>query len=316
MKNNIIILFLLVSLSSCNFFNSKKEEKKVDTSKEIKQDIGSPKTAIERTKYMNSLPMYDSTLLQNKINELPKNSFGNRSVAVWGIGPDHRVYKWGGVLWEEPNPQARLKWVDVSVYGGGVWGVGADRRVYIWNGVTWTEPNPNAALHYISAISGGLAVGLGSQGRLYITYDAGLNWSRFTSIEGIQWTSVGNSSTNFFWGVDANFNPIYYENTTNSWIHKTAPSQIQNIAATWADGAWAIKHHDGNLPNSIYRSIDGISFSEPNSQANLQMISAYDSSTAWGIGEKNRVFTTNNGGLNWSEPNPDARLIHVSIGND
>ena len=265
---------------------------------------------------MNSRPIQDESILKKFIQNNKELRSTKSSGSVWGIGHNDRVFCWNGSSWDEPNPQARLRWVECASYGGAVWGVGDDLRVYKWNGNSWDEPNPMASLYNISAFTDMCAVGIGDEGVLFITLDGGQSWSRLTEIKNVYLVSVGNFTSNFIWGIDSGtWRPFYLNPNDLTWEYFDLSFSAIRISAMFpCCGAWIIKGGDNSW--GIHKTIDGgNTWVEPNPKAGLHMISAgSDDLTAWGKGYNNRVFKTTNGGESWSEPNPKAGLRHVSFG--
>lgn len=261
---------------------------------------------------MKKLPDYSLKKLPKDTAEALNNlqQKAGSSGTVWGTGRDGRVYLWNGRSWDEPNPAARLKYVETGTLGPGVWGVGADQRVYNWNGSSWDEPNPYAGLYSISAFNSNIAVGVGWKGRLYITWNGGLHWERFfPSHENFSKVSVGHLSQNFFWGVkDFPQHTKLWHFNGSSLETITTPFEVQDMSATTgSDGVWAV-----DLDKKIHKW-DGHSWYQPNPEAGLYYIDCtggYDE--AWGIGYNDRIFKTVDSGASWSEPNPEAKLFHLS----
>lgn len=275
----------------------------------------------ERAAYMTSLPMYDAGEFHRKVKGVTKDE--SRNSSVWGVGTDDRVYKWTGSYWHEPNPAARLRVVEVGSNGTGVWGVGTDTRVYKWTGSYWHEPNPAAGLYDIAAMSADIAVGIGNMGKLYITYNGGVSWSAFTTINNINIVSMGDYY-NFLWARDASGAFKYFNTSTLSWETKPNPSStaiIKDISAMFGGGVWTAhynSYYSGGevVPDwdsaEVYYSNNGITFWQPNPAAGLGCVSSSGGTVAWGIGKENKVYKTNNTGGSWYQPNLAARLDHVS----
>lgn len=273
-------------------------------------------TRVQASDEMSQLPMFDLSQLDNRDNT---NTAKSDEVA-WGIGEiestgNGRVFKSTnlGVSWSEPNTAARLKYVEVAA-DGSVWGVTSNRNIWKWNGTSWALLS--GLLDQVSPVSSTTAIGVSfsNNGKLYITTNGGTSWSQFTTIENVEWVSVG-SSTNNIWIIrrnNVNQRVINKWNTsTLVWdFYTTYGNNNVSVSAMLATGAWRV-----NSSNDVYRSDNGVNFFEPNTSATLNMISGIDSSVAWGLGSgtTKRIFRTTNGGANWAEPNSAARLTHISV---
>lgn len=313
---NFLVLMVLV-LSSCE------KEKIVPQHDEVEQCIEDTVESMdaERADYMSSLPSYRVDEFHREMRKLTKSD--DRTSQVWGTASNNRVYKWTGSYWSEPNPAARLKFVEVGSYGTGVWGIGTDQRVYKWTGSYWHEPNPSAGLYGIAALSADIAVGIGNLGKLYITYNGGANWMSFTNITGVREISMGDYY-NFLWATDMYGNFKYFNSSTTSWELKANPSSapIRDHSAMFGGGVWTTHYNtitylsgdteiDWNSAE-VHYSNDGINFWEPNPAAGLARISSNGGTVAWGLGKENKVYKTNNIGASWFQPNTAARLVHIT----
>jgi len=337
MKRRVVVMFCLgLLLSSCNKeevqVNIQKDVGNIDekltfidkvssvvTLDDVSDDFLKDKNfkeviPLEKVKYMNSLPFTDLEEYSRKLGELKLQ--GDRAHEVWGVGNNERVYKYNGSGWSEPNPAAHLKFVEVGSYGSGVWGVGSDTRIYKWNESTnsWDEPNPNAGGYYITAYSETVAIVMGYGGTLYITYDGGVKWERFTHVTGVRWMSVVNFLNNC-WIVYSNARIYQFGYSSQQWGYRPTPGNgnIRRVSAMFTNGAYSIESPSLDIYKD-YGINSGITVYQPNVNAGAYLISSdsYGDLGAWALGSNDRVFKTTTGGGSWTEPNPGAGLVHIS----
>jgi hypothetical protein len=228
-------------------------------------------------------------------------------VAVWGVGPDERVWKWDGVSWFEPNPAARLSQISVGKLWSDlcVWGLTSNHHIWKWDGASWYEPNPTATLYQISAARSSHAWGVGANNRVFRTTDGGLNWAEDLTV---QLKQVSTGDWYFAWGITPQDTILFWDEFTG-WTEPNPSASAYSIDSWTNIGAWALGAND-----RIFKSYDGVTWLEPNPTAALFNISGVDPFEAWGVGAANRVFATVDGGLTWTEPNPSAGLAQVSMG--
>lgn len=278
----------------------------VDVSEYDGDFVENPMSA-EEIAYLDGLPQTNMREFQREIDNL--QLINNRAQEVWGTGVDHKVYKRSGSGFFQPNPTARLKYVEVGAYGDGVWGIKANNKIFKWNGSTWVEPNPAASLYNITALSSSIAVGLGWLGKIYVTYNGGTTWSRFGTIEKVRWLSAGSNTSNILWGVNDDQELIFYDYSTSTWEVRPTSFDVGIVTTIPGSGAWATRLgvHD------VFKSVDGFTFSEPNPAANVVKISSVgDELKAWGLGTQNQILRTTNGGATWVELFPGSGLFHIT----
>lgn len=72
---------------------------------------------------------------------------------VWLVDHNNDIYKWDGLNWYQPNPQAGLYTIDCNGSFDTAWGIGYGGRVFRTtnSGQSWDEPNPAAKLFHISS---------------------------------------------------------------------------------------------------------------------------------------------------------------------
>lgn len=273
--------------------------------------------------FYNQLKPFDLSTFKSCFADLAHQNPNAKSYQFWGTGSDNRVYRWNGSIWTEPNPAARLAYVEVSSYGSGtstsstgVWGIGPDNRVYNWNGSYWTEPNPAARLYAIAPWDNTRALGIGSEGTLYITNNGGASWSLFGTKKWFVSISVGNSFN--IWGITADNNQLpsklwQYNIYTYGWDYKVTPVYPLRAAAMFTDGVYFFENTAG--ARKIYRSFDGINFTQPNPAAALyRSISAAGNDIVCGIGSSNTPYASYNSGASWNYLNSQAQLSRISVG--
>lgn len=278
---------------------------------------------VTRTPHSEELQFLKNTEIFNigKIDGLFRESTNENTRSdeeAWGIGAiessgNGRVFKSDnqGVSWMEPNSSARLKYVEIAP-DKSVWGVNSNRNIWKWNGSAWSPVN--GWLNQVSPVSASVAFGvsLTNNGKLYVTDNSGVSWYQFTTIEGVEWISVG-SSSNDIWIIRKN---NVNQRVVNKWnpntqvwdYYSTYGTNNKSISSMQSVGAWRV-----NDFNQIFRSDNGINFIEPNNGATLYFISGLNTQKAWGLGNSGKIFRTINGGNNWSEPNSAARLTHISV---
>ncbi|MNJ86583.1 hypothetical protein D3C87_40860 [compost metagenome] len=276
-----------------------------------------------------------STKLKKSVTEtkiIPDN-------VVWGVGSDHRVYRWNAatLTWTEPTPGAGL--VDLSVgndSNGAVWGLGADSRVYrrVEVGNYWAEPNSSMRLSQISALSLTEAWGVyqisATERKIYKTTNGGASWT-VVSASGLPnyngklgLTTIKVMPDNRIAGLGRDWKIYTFNVNTNQWSILPNYSYGSNPEGTYRqltgimDGntIWAIKYGAPEPDQHIYQySFNqpfGDYWSEPNYNAQLTYFSASRHGHIWGLSSTNHIYKWN--GSYWDEPSPTARLVKISSG--
>lgn len=257
---------------------------------------------------------------------------------VWGIGSDHRVYRWNAatVTWEEPNPGAGLSYISVGQdYNAAVWGITGDLHVFrrVTSGNYWMEPNVNVRLNQISAVSNSEAWAygnVGQEGRIYKTTDGGVTWTQISST-GLPnyngYTGLAQIKAmpdNKVVGLGRDLKIYSFNASTNQWSLLPNYSTGLNTAGTYRmltgilgdESIWAIKVGANEANQHIYRYVFANPFGnywgEPNYAAQLASITASQNGNIWGVSSSNHIYKWN--GSSWDEPSPTARLIQVASG--
>jgi len=315
-KKPLILIFTLISLFACQ-----QEEMSLENNKELKganeitqltDDLDSKiKILPEEAAYMNSLPDYNPEELAIAVKKESQQSSDNRSVGeVWGIGTGRTVWKWNGNYWTQPNPAARLDIVEVAKNGDeSVWGIGRGGSVWKWNGASWGQPNPAARLLKIAVYSSDIAFGIAWDRTLFITTNGGQNWATFTSFQNANWASSGGDYFNILSVSDTYGNLYKYDLFSQQLDPVSVPqAYVYSHATMFGGGIWV----SGWVSKRVYRSIDFLNFTEPNTNTFVHQISSNINERAWAIGNNRTVWKTTNSGASWYQPNSAARLDYIS----
>lgn len=315
----LILVFILVSIFACNTeeeipLEYNEEPIEASESNRYMDALNSKFDALpeEDFAYMNSLPAYDPEEFANALKKESQQSSGNRSTEeVWGIGAGRTVWKWNGASWGQPNPAARLDIVEVAKNGeNSVWGIGSGATVWKWNGASWGQPNPAARLYHIAVYSSTIALGIGSNGTLFVTYNGGQNWGYLNrNFTGAVWLSSGGSYPHGILSVSDNVGNLYKYNALTQQLNFITIPFVSNVHTTTSGGGvWAIDL----LTKRVYKSLNYLNFSIPNSLMQLSIISSNDNQKAWAIKNDRTVWKTTNSGASWNQPNSAARLDYIS----
>lgn len=256
---------------------------------------------------------------------------------VWGLGADHRVYRWNpaGNNWAEPNAAARMYDISVSQdYSGAVWALGYDGRVYRWNATSnsWDEPNSTARLTQISACSATEAWGVyqvGAARNVYKTFNGGATWSLMpmnglpNSSGNTGLMSVSATDGNSAIGIGRDLKAYKFNYSTNQWSLIVAGDTkiFRCLSGGIATVCWSIASSP-SVNDVVYKLnyepwISGgtYSWTVPNSAGLMRLLSTSVDGVVWALGYDNRVYRWNAGTNSWDEPNPAARLDDIASGN-
>lgn len=315
----LIIVFTIASMSACKkdvitIENNNEPEAVSEKNWFIDSLDGITKRLSEEDfAYMNSLPDYDPKELALALKKESQQSFGSRSIEVWGTGTGNTVWKWNGVSWGQPNPAARLLSVEVAKNGdnSSVWGIGRNGGVWKWNGASWGQPNPAARLSLIAVHSSNIAFGIAWDKTLFVTTNGGGNWAPIPNTQNAAWISCGDYN-NILSVSDTDGNLYKYNLFSGQFDPVNVPNMprgggIYTHATMFGGGVWA-----GELPyGSIRRSVDYVSFTNVLGGGAWQ-VSTNSAQSAWVIDYQRKIWRTTNSGASWSQPNSAARLDYIS----
>jgi len=201
---------------------------------------------------------------------------GGRGYAAGAFGTllrtDDQGATWSGITTGIVNDLTTVDAVDANtvIIGGGCSARRSDDGGGTFHRLPFTpsELSCGSAVQGLSFASPTVGFLLLQDGTLLATADGGSSFSRKTAIPGTSAAGGG--------GVSA-----------------------ENIVFTSATNGFAVTHQPGN--GKLYRTVDGGNTWNPVASGPFQAIWFADANTGYAVGDSNLLFTTVNGGANWTQ---------------